>query len=268
MAQHARAEQTGRMLQHWLAKLAVCMVCDLPSDGAALCRECADTLPGVERPCPRCARPRAHDNCGPCLLETPEWDDAVCAFAYTFPIDELLRAAKFGRRLVALSALAEATAKRIHGDALARADAVVPIPLHWRRHATRGFNQALELARPLADRHALPLWHDVLVRRRATRPQSRRDAHERRRNLADAFVATRAVNGANVVLFDDVLTTGATLNAAALALRDAGAGHIRVAACARAVLPNGRHEKGRPSQGRPALLRWIAGDQAFGSRMR
>lgn len=248
------------MLNDWIQSLAICAVCDAPCPGRALCQACDLSLPRIPFACPRCALPRssAQASCGSCLLSSPEWDDAACAFAYRFPVNELLRAAKFRRALVPLDALAHATAGAVApavlGGGVPRADILVPVPLHWRRHWQRGFNQALELARPLAGTLGIPLTDTVLVRRRATRAQSARDADARRRNLNSAFVARRGVRGRRIILFDDVLTTGATLNAATLALRDAGAAHIRVVTCARAfATPDGRTNKraGRPADNRP-----------------
>ncbi|MEO1576987.1 MAG: phosphoribosyltransferase family protein, partial [Pseudomonadota bacterium] len=141
------------------------------------------------------------------------------------------------RNQVALAALAQATAEVLTERPSVHADVLIPVPLHWRRHWVRGFNQALELARPLATRLSLTVDTALLHRRHATPAQSRQSAEARRHNLARAFDVRGDVAGARVILFDDVLTTGATLNAAALALCEAGASHVRVMTCARAWNP-------------------------------
>ena len=111
---------------------------------------------------------------------------------------------------------------------------LLPIPLHPRRLRQRGYDQALELARPLARTLGLPLLDSVLHRVRDTAPQSRLDAAQRQGNLKDAFrIESRHAVPAHVVLVDDVMTTGATLQAAAAALRAAGVARVDAWVCAR-----------------------------------
>lgn len=111
---------------------------------------------------------------------------------------------------------------------------LIPIPLHAARLRRRGYDQALELARPLARQLGLPLVIDVLRRGRETAPQSRLDAAQRRRNLRGAFQVDRSTAlPPHVVLVDDVMTTGATLHAAAVALRRAGVARVDAWVCAR-----------------------------------
>ena len=119
---------------------------------------------------------------------------------------------------------------------LPRPDAVIPIPLHRARLRHRGYDQALELARPLARALSLPLLDTALLRVRATSAQSELDANARRRNLRHAFAVAAAPAHAlprHVVLVDDVMTTGATLHAAAKALLRAGVQRVDAWVCAR-----------------------------------
>jgi ComF family protein len=111
--------------------------------------------------------------------------------------------------------------------------AVIPVPLHPERERRRGYNQALLLARELAARQNLPLWYNVLARVRATQPQVELDARARRENVQDAFAASDAVAGASVLLIDDVCTTGATLDACSVALKQRGAKSVWGLALAR-----------------------------------
>ncbi|MGJ4728872.1 ComF family protein, partial [Luteimonas sp. SDU101] len=138
----------------------------------------------------------------------------------------------FHRDLAAGRLLSEPMAARF--AALDPPDALLPVPLHRSRLRQRGYDQALELARPLAAALRLPLLTGVLQRQRATRAQSELDAGARRRNLRGAFaVGAGMALPAHVVLVDDVMTTGATLHAAARALRKAGVARVDAWVCAR-----------------------------------
>jgi ComF family protein len=236
----ARTLVDGCVRLLWPAR---CLVCGDPgARGRDLCAACADALPWNHSACATCAlplpgAPAEHDalaeqRCGACLRRPPPLAATRAAFVYGFPVDRLLPRLKFhqglaaGRLMSQLAAEAFATAPR--------PDAVVPIPLHRARLRARGYDQALELARPLARALALPLRDDLLRRRKATAQQSRLDATARRRNLRRAFeVIPREAMPAHVVLFDDVMTTGATLHAAATALRRAGIGRVDAWVCAR-----------------------------------
>ncbi|QWP79277.1 ComF family protein [Lysobacter sp. K5869] len=126
---------------------------------------------------------------------------------------------------------------RVAPPASSRATAVlIPVPLHHTRLRQRGYDQALELARPLSRRLDLPLRANGLHRARDTPPQSRLDATQRRRNLRDAFAwNATAPPPMHAILIDDVMTTGATLHAAAQALRRAGAQRVDAWVCARTL---------------------------------
>ncbi|MDR6989965.1 ComF family protein [Luteimonas sp. 3794] len=170
--------------------------------------------------------------CGACLRRPPPLDAVIAAFDYGFPVDRLLPRFKFHRDLAAGALLGDCLARAT--STATRPDALIPVPLHVARLRERGYDQALELARILARRHALPLRGDLLHRVRATAPQSRLDAKARRRNLRHAFaVHGLSATTAHVVLVDDVMTTGATLHAAAHVLRRAGVARVDAWVCAR-----------------------------------
>jgi ComF family protein len=116
---------------------------------------------------------------------------------------------------------------REHVDA-ASLDAVVPVPLHWRRFHYRGFNQAVALARPLARQFSLPLISRVLRRTRHTVPQVELQPEERVKNIRGAFSVRQParIKGLRLLLVDDVFTTGATLNECARVLKAAGAASV------------------------------------------
>ena len=125
-------------------------------------------------------------------------------------------------------------------------DALVPVPLHRRRHVLRGFNQADEICRSLARASGLPMIMNV-TRRRATRPQSGLTAVERRRNLRNAFAVRGPVAGRHLLIIDDVLTTGSTCNELAGALLGAGAKRVSVLVVARASTSMHRQAGGKAS---------------------
>lgn len=217
----------------WPAHCLVCGEAGGP-ERAALCPACRRSLPWNHSACLRCGLPlpMPADACGHCQRGPPPLTETRAVFRYEPPLDRLLPRLKFHNDLAAgrlcgelmASALAEAE----------RPEALIPLPLHRSRLRGRGFDQTLELAKPLARALRLPLLDDVLLRVRDTAPQSRLDAPARRRNLRRAFaVRPDVVLPAHVALVDDVMTTGATLHAAADALLRAGVERVDAWVCAR-----------------------------------
>jgi ComF family protein len=253
----ARVDDLRTRLAFWLRNDAArllwpsrCLVCgDRGGDGIDLCEGCLTALPWNIGACLRCAMPlplAAADPgpdpvalCGPCLRAGTRRRGRASALAevhascrYAAPVDRLLLRFKFHRDLGAGALLAQLMAQSLAGRP--RPDAVLAVPLHRARLRARGYDQALELARPLARALGLPLLDGVLRRVQATTAQSRLDAVQRRRNLEGAFVVRPGVAlPAHVALVDDVMTTGATLQAAALALQRAGVARVDAWVCAR-----------------------------------
>lgn len=203
-----------------------------------VCRACRRDLPWLVKACVRCAEPVAVAlpdgvHCAACQKQPPPFQATVVPLLYEFPIDSALKALKFGRRLhyaPAFGELLDAEMHRLPPDI----DALLPVPLHWRRQAFRGFNQAAELCRPLARRYALPIISGV-VRRRATPFQSGLPASQRRRNLRQAFIVRKAPASRHLVLVDDVVTTGETTRQLAAAIIRSGVEKVSVLAVARAA---------------------------------
>lgn len=153
---------------------------------------------------------------------------AHAGFAFVEPVREALHRGKYGGDRRVLVDLAAMTATRLGGPRLFTPDAVVAVPLGARRRRQRGYNQSDVLASVIADSRDVPVL-DHLVRVRDTRPQSARDEASRRSNVAGAFAWTGGdLAGAYVWLVDDVLTTGATAEAAATVLTRAGAALVDI----------------------------------------
>ncbi|KGQ18379.1 Competence protein ComF [Lysobacter dokdonensis DS-58] len=183
--------------------------------------------------CQRCALPLAvPGTCGACLRRPPPLREVHAAFLYSAPLDRLLPRFKFHDDLAAGRLLSQLMVEAFAD--LPRPETLVAVPLHVARLRSRGYDQALELARPLSRALRVPLLSGRLCRMRSTAPQSERDAAARRRNLYRAFdVRGGAAMPAHVVLIDDVMTTGATLHAAADALLHAGVRRVDAWVCAR-----------------------------------
>jgi ComF family protein len=175
--------------------------------------------------------------CGSCLQTPPAYDEAVAVFDYIEPADAMIQRLKFGGDLAYARTLGKIMANALMRRGARRPRVLIPVPLHPDRLVARGFNQAVELARPLAACFGLPMERNCCVRTRATAEQSRLDAAARRRNVRNAFRVIRTMEGADVAVIDDVMTTGCTLEAVAQALKRAGARRVTVWVCARAAPP-------------------------------
>lgn len=205
---------------------------------AIFCPACASALKRREKGyCPGCGEPAAWPELpiAPCLrcLETPPlWDGFLFHGLHQGLLQHILLRLKFHGQVVLAHPLGLLLA--LHPDlAGLSADCVVPVPLHQGRLARRGYNQALELARPLAGRLGLPCEPRLLERTRATPPQAGASLAVRKQNTWGAFSASAGVRGANILLLDDIVTTGSTLAAATAALLEAGAAGVSAAAVSR-----------------------------------
>ena len=203
----------------------------------ACCAGCRRDLPWIGAQCPGCAQPFAADEppgvpCAACQARPGPFAAAYAPLHYRFPVDAAIRALKFHRRLeygTALGALLVPALEHLPTDI----DALLPVPLHWRRQAGRGYNQSAELCRALHRQAGLPVLGHIR-RTRATRLQSALDARARHRNLRDAFAARGIAAARHVLIVDDVMTTGATCRELAHVAQAAGAGRVSVLVVARA----------------------------------
>ena len=192
------------------------------------------------QPVPRCATcalpvPSGILRCGACLIQPPPLDACLAAMPYIWPWSDCVTQFKFGSQPGWAHTLATLMRSTPWVEpALEQAGYVLPMPLSRERLATRGFNQALLLAKQLAPRTTDAT---LLLRTRHTLPQTELHRTERLRNMQGAFAVeplrAATLRGQRVVLVDDVMTSGASLHAAAQALRQAGATHITAVVFAR-----------------------------------
>ena len=216
-----------------------CFFCSDSSD-ETVCAPCAADLPRLaDEVCPRCQLAAANGEvCGRCLKKPPEWAHLVALWQYEFPLDTALVSAKYHH---AFAIYRWATTQRAAWPFATNAT-LIPVPLAELRLQARGYNQAQLIANEMAKRFDMKLDADAVIRIRETDIQQRLNWVERRQNVRNAFATTRSFAGESVVLVDDVLTTGATLNSLARALLDAGAARVDAFVLAR-VLPIRRRDR-------------------------
>ncbi len=209
--------------------------------GDLFCRACrAEVEPIVQLVCQRCGRPTIQDAlCSDCRPYDSKLDGIVAAVVFAGPVREAIHSLKYanGRALAVPLAGYMVEAWR---RADLPADCIVPVPLHASRRAERGYNQSALLARVLGPAVGVPVDEKLVTRRKATRQQALLNAAERRENVRDAFICRGGVVGKQIVLVDDVCTTGSTLEACGAALRAAGATSVWALTLARARWMPGR----------------------------
>jgi ComF family protein len=204
-----------------------------------LCAPCDADLPRNALACPRCAAPLAPGappgvDCGACLRRRPHFDRADVPFRYAWPLDQLVRGLKYHGQLAYGRVLGTLLAEALLAMDVPRPEIIVPVPLHPARHRDRGFNQASEIASPVATRLRIPIAKRLCVRQRATDDQTALTAAARRSNVRRAFALLRAPGVRHVAILDDVLTTGSTVNEIARVFKRSGVRTVTVWAVARA----------------------------------
>ena len=212
-----------------------CFLCQAFSGSGLLCGSCASDLPKIPTSaCSICGLPTVDGaTCGACLSDPPAFDATRSAFRYAFPIDRLVQALKYRHQLVVAQFFAEVLQETATCLPMP-IDLVLALPLSEMRLRQRGFNQALEIARPLARQCGWPLSAHGYQRVVDTAPQTSLPWKERQRNVRGAFECGLDLTGKRVVVIDDVMTTGATLNEFARVLKQHGAAHVTNLVAARA----------------------------------
>lgn len=232
-------EHSLRQLKHLFGSHLLtgsCLLCQADSLDELLCQECMDELPRQDEwHCPQCADTSPHGQlCGQCLANKPHFDETIAPFRYEFPVDRIIQKLKYGHQLAIAPWLGKQLA--IHaGLQHADIDVIMPMPLHPFRIRERGFNQSIEIARPISCHLARPMRLDTLLRTRPTPPQAQLSRKERQGNVRGAFECRDDLTDRAVLLVDDVMTSGATLNECARVLKLHGARRVMLAVAARAL---------------------------------
>jgi len=177
--------------------------------------------------------------CGSCLTKTPPFDIIHAAYLYEAPFSKFILELKFGKKLINARLLGELLAEKIVYEWYINKplpQALIPIPLHPSRLKERGFNQALEIARPIAHQLQLPLLHSHCLRIKATLPQATLTKEQRKINIKNAFSIRRPIPYQHIAVIDDVITTGDTITAFCHLLKKAGIQQIDVWCSARPAM--------------------------------
>jgi len=218
-----------------------CLLCrTVTHEPHHLCTPCVKELPILSHSCQKCAQflhssERRQLICGQCLSDPPPFHTVFALFPYQPPLPKLVAGLKFEQQFshgeFFSSLMAHAARDQWYSNQ-SYPDLIVPMPLHQKRLQERGFNQALEIAKPVSRMLNIPI-DQAAMRSKATLPQSTLPASERKRNMAKAFTTARSYAGLHVTVIDDVMTTGHTVTALARLLNQCGARRVDIWCCAR-----------------------------------
>jgi ComF family protein len=227
---------------------SLCVLCHSPAP-QRICHACRQDLPILTDHCAQCAQfftaplsvmtppfNPATLTCGACLTNPPPFDHIYPLFPYQRPIIQLIVQLKFQQQLAHAALFANLLLERIQQTwylQQALPQLIIPIPLHPQRLRERGFNQALEVAKPVAKALNIPIDRHGVQRIKATAAQSGLSAIKRKDNVTGAFACTRDYRGLRIAVVDDVITTGHTVAECCRVLRERGASEIHVWCCAR-----------------------------------
>lgn len=210
------------------------------------CQDCYYELPWMPKSCIFCCRPLpeilATESCGECLKQSRFYDKAFSLFCYEPPLTHLIPAFKFKQQLQYLRIFALLLAHRIkhfytHCE---KPDYLIAVPLHQKRLRERGYNQSLEIAKVIQKKCQIPLAKNACQRVRHTQPQSSLDIKSRQKNIKNAFLVNSKFEAKHIILIDDVMTTGHTLNELSRLFKKQGVTQIDVWCIAKTVRHYGK----------------------------
>ena len=214
-----------------------CILCDATSGNSSvpLCLACSHDLPYKGHSCHQCGIPLVNKSnfiCGKCLTTHSQINTTFSLFHYKPPIDHLLKQLKFHQKLLYAHIMGNMMADAVINNAIPLPDALLPVPLHINRIRGRGFNQALEIAKPIAKKLKIPLITQSLIRSRYTQAQTELSAKERRSNIKNSFQPQLTNHYKHIAVIDDVITTGTTMNEIAKILKQGKVEKVYAWACA------------------------------------
>jgi len=235
------------MIYNWLKNNLLsliskqCLLCLSTTDNKhLLCSDCEQDLPKNAFHCVICASPfsaaqteNKHLICGQCQKNPPHYTTSIIPHFYASPLKQLITQLKFHGNLFYTPLLAQSFIHSVKHRKNNLPECIIPIPLHTQRLRERGFNQALELARIIALQLNIPLNYSLCMRNKDTPYQSGLSAKQRKQNLKNAFSVKKSHSYKHVAIFDDVVTTGTTVNELARELKQSGVETIEIWAIAR-----------------------------------
>ena len=207
-----------------------------------ICADCYRLLPHNRHCCIRCALPLAEEIndrvlCGRCIKKLPAFDYSYSLFRYQDDIVSLVHQLKFSEKISYARSIGEMLLTKCELNLLPeqeRPDCLLPVALHASRLRQRGFNQSAEIARVLAKKLNIPIDYDTVIRQRSTVSQTGLNAQQRRKNIKGAFSVVKEVKYRHVLIIDDVVTTGSTVNELAKVLKENNVKRVGVLSIARA----------------------------------
>ena len=216
-----------------------CILCQKTvNQDIELCPDCYKALPHNDVCCVRCALPLPENInnrvlCGRCIQKAPAFDYAHSLFRYEDSVIGLVHQLKFGEKISYARSIGEMLQQKLL-EIGENPDCLLPVSLHVSRLRQRGFNQSIEISRVIAKKLAIPIEYDAVVRHRHTPAQTGLDAKQRKKNIIGAFSVVQELNYQHVLIVDDVMTTGATVNELARVLKKNNVARVGVLTIARA----------------------------------
>ena len=220
-----------------------CIFCDsLSHRKLDLCLACERDLPVLQNYCKRCAEtlPEGQKICGSCLSDLSMQIETTALFNYSSPIDQLIINLKFRNNLIGARILGELLANHLHDQYQnkSKPEIIIPVPLYSARLRERGYNQALELSRPISKKLNIPIDKFSVKRVKNTAAQVTLSAKERQQNIKQAFSVDKKFKYNYAAIIDDVITTGNTVNELCKVLYGAGVSRIDIWCCAKSQFKN------------------------------